>query len=217
MTSRPSLFMHASVRFLKITREGEVEDFFSEKDKRLWEQHHHEQLRKEPTIKWRHSKAKRLLYQDILNGIVPLESEDEEGNPTMPLYEIYTMRPEYAEYDYDKLASRLASLRATMAANETRADDDKTAFELFVSKHPVSYYSHKGYIQWQGSESQRLALEDIAAKVHETRGYRAMYDSREEFFLEFPFEAFRDKVRQEVKTAKFKHTLNVKGKQHKSS
>jgi len=49
----------------------------------------------EPKIKWKKSKAKRLLYKDILDGRVPLEAKTVDGRSTMSLKSIYNLRPEF--------------------------------------------------------------------------------------------------------------------------
>jgi hypothetical protein len=52
---------------------------------------------KEPEVKWKKSKARRLLYKDIVEGEVPLDATDADGHSTMQLSEIYLMHTEYAE------------------------------------------------------------------------------------------------------------------------
>jgi hypothetical protein len=68
----------------------------------------------EPDVKWKNSKAKRLLYKDIVEGEVPPDATDADGRSTMQLSVIYLMHPEFAEYDYEKFSSRLSSLRAAI-------------------------------------------------------------------------------------------------------
>jgi hypothetical protein len=53
----------------------------------------------EPDVKWKNSKAKRLLYKDIVEGEVPPDATDADGRSTMQLSDIYLMHPEFAEYD----------------------------------------------------------------------------------------------------------------------
>jgi hypothetical protein len=48
-----------------------------------------------------------------------------------------------------------------------RAAKDKERFDTFKSLNPVSEISHKGYVQWQGSEAQELLRHDIKVKKHE--------------------------------------------------
>jgi len=165
----------------------------------------------EPKIKWKHSKAKALLQKDIMEGRVPLVATQNRRS-TMALRTIYDSRPEFAEYQYSKFSARLASLRKTIKDRNDRAALDQEAFDNFKQNHPVSVSSAHGYIQWQGSEAQRLCQEDLANKVHDTMSRMDFWASRREYYENFPLNAFRDKVSQEIRTAKYLHTLKVKGK-----
>jgi hypothetical protein len=79
----------------------------------------------EPDVKWKESKAKRLLYKDIVEGKVPPDATDADGRSTMHLSEIYVMHPEFAEYDYKKFSSRLSSLRAAIVKEKTAKENEK--------------------------------------------------------------------------------------------
>ena len=171
----------------------------------------------EHIIPWGKSKAKQLLYEDIKNGDVPLYARDENNKPTMLLGEIFLMHEEYKEYDRSKFSGRLSSIRTIIRKKVNRAHDDKLALENYKKNHPPSIFSHRGYIQWQGSDAQRLLKEDMEEKLHETLEKKELWGSRREYYEYFPLDAFRDKVYQEERTAKYLHTLKVKGKQHKSS
>jgi hypothetical protein len=172
---------------------------------------------KEPKVKWKKSKARRLLYKDIVDGEVPMDATGTDGQSTMQLSDIYLMHHEYAEYGYEKFSSRLSSLRKIIKDAENRAQADQEAFENYKNNHPVSLYSHKGYIQWQGSEARELLLQDMEDKLHETLGKKELYGSRREYYKEFPLSVFRDKIYQEQRTAKYVHTCVVMGKLHKTS
>ena len=88
-----------------------------------------------------------MLYTDIMNGKVPLEALDGDKKSSMKLIDIYNSRPEFKECHYDKFSSRLSSLRnKTIKQRNARAVLDKEAFDNFVANHPVSCFSHKGYI-----------------------------------------------------------------------
>ena len=98
-----------------------------------------------------------------------------------------------------------------------RCTDDFEAFESFKSNHPTSHFSHQGYIQYQGSDAQELLLKDIEDWLHETLGKKNLWGFRCEYYEQFPLNVFRDKINQEIRTAKYLHTLKVKGKQHRAS
>jgi hypothetical protein len=78
----------------------------------------------EPDVKWKESKAKRLLYKDIVEGKVPPDATGADGQSTMQLSDIYLMHPEFAEYDYKKFSSRLSSLRASIVKEKTAKENE---------------------------------------------------------------------------------------------
>ena len=167
----------------------------------------------EPKIKWKRSKAKALLEKDILEGRVPREAKDEKGRSTRKLRDIYDSRPEFAEYHYSKFSSRLSGLRKTVTESLNRAVIDQDAFNNYTQNHPAkALFSHKGYIQWQGSEAQALCVQDLEANRHKTMSRNDLYGSRAEYYENFPLDVFRFKLNQEIRTAKYLHTLEVKGK-----
>lgn len=209
------VMLEANCRHVKVEEEGNVEDFFSSKDK---EKRKIAELQakqfKEPKIKWEKSMAKKLLYNDIVEGRVPLDPKDDD-NGQLNLKGIYSMRPEYSEYDYDKFSGRLSSVRKTIRDFQKKASQDRKRFDRFKDRNPVSELSHKGYIQWQGSEAQELLRQDIREKKHENMSKMDLWGSQPEYFTEFPLDAFRDKLYQEIRTAKYLHTLEHKGKKKK--
>jgi hypothetical protein len=171
----------------------------------------------EPKITWKKSEAKRLLYKVIMEDLIPLEGTDDKGEPTMPLRDIYMMRPQYSDYLYDKFYSRLSGLRKTINEANTRAKDDEEAFKNYKQNHPPSEVSHNGCIQWQGSESRELVLEDIEEGLLTQLGKKELWGSRPEYYELFPLSVFRDKIYQELRTEKYVYTCQVRGKLHKTS
>ena len=168
---------------------------------------------KEPAIGWKKSKAKQLLEIDIIEGRVPREAKCEVWTSTMPLKDIYDSRPEFSEYYYCRFSSRLSALRKTVASKTNRSAMDQEAFENYKQNHPViTGFSRLGFIEWQGSNSQRLFLQDMANGLHKTQSRAELYGSRQEHYNEFTLDVFRDKVKQEIRTAKYLHTMKVKGK-----
>jgi hypothetical protein len=190
--------LYANYQYVQVIQEGDPNDLFDGPGEPQKEEEKH----KEPKIKWKKSKARALLYEDVKKNVVTF---DNNNKPLMSLEEIYTMHEEYAEYRFDKFRERRAEA------------DDILVLELYISKHSISYSNWKGLIQWQGSGAQEAAKEDIANNMLQTIGYRQMYDNRSVYHQDFPFDDFRDKIRQEVRTGKYLHTLKVKGMQHPSS
>ena len=141
-----------------------------------------------------------------------MAAKDENGKATMKLKDIYDMRPEYAKYHYDKFSSRLSSLRKTVKDCIERQKLDQEAFDNYKRNHKeVAYYSHHGYIQWQGSKAQELLLQDIEDGRH-LEGKMNLWALRPQYYENFPLKVFRDKLNQELRTAKYLYTLRERGK-----
>lgn len=97
---------------------------------------------------------------------------------------------------------------------------DKEAFDRYVSIHPPSLISKKGYAQWQGSAAKAQLRKDIADGLlpdHTASSEKELWESRQIYYSQYPLQVFRAKIRQTVKTDKYMHTLRVRGKFYKAS
>jgi hypothetical protein len=172
---------------------------------------------KEPKIRWGKSKARDLLFKDLVDRKIPRQAVDEHNKSTMKLETIFQMHPEYKLYDRTKFSGRLSDLRRIYDEFMFRAEIDQEAFEHFRDNHQPSLFSHKGYPEWQGSEAQRLLKLDIEAGKHTRMSKTDLHDSNREYYENYPLDTFRDKVYQELRTAKYLHTCREMGKLHVAS
>jgi len=172
---------------------------------------------KEPKIKWGKSKARDLLFKDLVDRNIPRQAVDEHNKSTMKLKDIFQMHPEYKLYDREKFSSRLSNLRKMYDELMVRAEIDQEAFEKYRENHQPSLFSHKGYPEWQGSEAQRLLKLDIEAGKHTRMSKTDLHESNIEYYGNFPLDAFRDKFYQEIRTGKYLHTCLEMGKLHVAS
>ncbi|KAG7338586.1 hypothetical protein IV203_029759 [Nitzschia inconspicua] len=143
-------------------------------------------------MKWRKSKAKRIVCNTLLEGII---SVDDKNFKQMLLEDVYSIDPELALYDYSKLKNRLNRLRNKILELDRRADDDLIAFNNYKKNYKPSLFSHKGFIQWQGSSPQEHLWDDLEDYVKDpTMKPMELWKSRPEYMNEFPLGAFRDVV-----------------------
>ncbi|MEL7343110.1 MAG: hypothetical protein AAGM67_21680, partial [Bacteroidota bacterium] len=168
---------------------------------------------KEPKVKWKKSTAQKILFEMLLEGTIPDSKED----VSMSLEHIYSLHPDFALYDFALFRDRLAKLRDTLQNMNQRARDDLAAFNTYKLNHKPSLTSHKGYIQWQGSTSRELLLDDLADGKDQLMSPQELWQSRPEYYDEFPLHAFRSKLEQERRTAKYLHTLQERGLMHRAS
>ena len=162
--------MHAVKKHFKVLEEGEPGGIFDKAqaaERQAERRQKGSTSEKENKIKWKKSEAKKLLYNLILEGVVPRTAKDENGRPRKPgVQEIFLMELEFSKYNYEKFPSRLAALRKKIQELDNRAREDLLAFENYKKNHKPSLFSHKGYIQWQGSTAQELLDDDIEAGLH---------------------------------------------------
>ena len=172
---------YASPHWLKVIEEGNINDLFGTGSQQEPQQEEQQQPNqkgnkkkkkpfKEAKTKWKHSLAKRLLYNDVYNGVVPQDAKDEDGKSTMHLEDIFQMHDEYKKYDRTKFSARLGAIRKEIKGLISRRDEDYEALKEYIANVPVSYCNWKGFIQWQGSESQELVLQDIESGIFQKKG-----------------------------------------------
>ena len=111
--------MTATARWVRVEQEG-PEGYLFEQDEEKDGQEENGFV--EPSIKWGDSQARRYLYNDLVKNLVPRNAKDANNKSTMPLKEIYNMRPElYHQYDYKKFSNRLSRLRTIVRKQTNRA------------------------------------------------------------------------------------------------
>lgn len=89
---------------------------------------------------------------------------------------------------------------------------DQEAYNQYINAHESAQATFQGLIQWQGSESQRVLKEDLMNRVHLAMSRAEFRMTLPEYYDYFPLTTFRDKINQEIRTAKYLHTLDVFGK-----
>lgn len=167
----------------------------------------------EEKVKWKRSNAKKLLYEFLLDGTVPTEAKDKDGNVSMSIEDIYSLHEEFAKYRFDMFGGRLKRLRDKITELDGRAEQDLDAFNNYKSNHKPSLFSHKGFIQWQGSTSQELLREDLPTYLENPDSKpKTLWLSRKEYRDEFPLDVFRDKIKQEIRTEKYLRTREARAR-----
>jgi hypothetical protein len=147
-----------------------------------------------------------VLNNLVMEGAVPMK---EDG--LMQARDVYIMDPAFAEYDYNTFKAGLNRIRKNIIELDSRADEDLEAFRNFKQHHKPSLFSHKGYIQWQGSTAQELLWDDLDAYLKDpTKKPKDLWLSRDEYKYSFPLEAFRDKIKQEIRTEKYLATRRAR-------
>ena len=138
---------------------------------------------------WPHSAAKKLLIQDIKDGIVG--SVDSGLHPS----QVYVMRPEYADYDYSRFVGYLYDLQLVYddLRHLAHVDDQALAHDLAI---PGLRKNSRGYPNWQDSEAERLLKKDIDDGLDLVMQPKELHSKRPEYAV-YPLDVFRNHIYQE--------------------
>jgi len=156
--------------------------------------------------------ARKLLYDEIANGSIPL-SADEMGPAEVYCNYCDTIEFQMPGMEYgETFTRRLRGLREMIAGDFDRSSRDKNALQIAMKVHPPPRLNHKGKPQWNGSLAQALLKYDISQGRHETMTVMELYnkENRELYRKTLSAEDFRWKIQQEVRTKKYLYTLKYR-------
>ena len=139
-----------------------------------------------PKVPWQDSKARKLLYKDIVDGLV---------DDHLPPRVVIRMRPEYDEYQ-EYFANYLRTLRMSIKKNKDNAALASRAVQH--DRRVMLPFASKDYPPWRRSEADVSLKADIADKLHERLKPKELYESRPEYKDVYPLRVFRNHIYQEV-------------------
>jgi len=172
--------------------------------------------RKKDTNKWRHSEAKKLLYADIIAGIIPV---DEKEMDAAAVYQHYSTDPNFLLSDFhDKklFPGRLKRLREKIQGKDSRMERDAKALAGDRMMFPKPTTDFRGTTRWADSEAKKLLLKDIDNNLHLTLTKKKLWKSKPEC-QEIDLDIFRGRVYQEIKARKFQAYVKHKRKEKESA
>jgi len=163
--------------------------------------------KKKKEDKWEHSKAKKLLFDAIVDKRVALESGP--GMWPRHVYAMFAHLPEFNISDFndkDMFGGRLRGVRKQVAERQYFAVSDALAFEVTRKKHPKQSY-------WNGSEAHLLLKADMDAGKHKEMTPSQLRDlPGRELYKTVSLEVFRKAIHAEAYSRKgFKNFKNTEG------
>jgi hypothetical protein len=139
---------------------------------------------------WRNSKAKRLLYHDILDGVVTASMEPAT---------VFRMRPEYQVYHEDNFKTNLKNLKQAIKDKQEYAVIDSAAFAHDSRVNPPVEQTAKGCPRWNGSAAEALLKQDMDDGLHLTMKPAVLRMTRSEYQA-YPLAVFRPHIGQEKRS-----------------
>jgi hypothetical protein len=152
--------------------------------------------KKKKEIKWRSSRAKELLLDDIKNNIISDGIEAEI---------VFGMHLEYQEFEFKNFKINLKNLLDFVEKSRDRADDDKEAVE-----HDMMLPAFR-QAEWHGSDAERLLSEDVKNHMFDEGCPSIFWLTRPEY-QQFSLEKFRKHLFQARRLKNSTYWLSKKGK-----
>ena len=152
---------------------------------------------------WKTSKAKLLISQDIIDGIIPAEGPIDVEALFVQHYEGHEYFKNFP-FDRQRYNDRITRLRRAILKLKTSADNDTAALEADYLVYPIPATNVRGELRWHGSEAQRLLKLDIDAEIHLQPGYKpeTLHKALHGEYLKFKLNVFRKHIRQELTSRK---------------
>ena len=171
---------------------------------------------------WGTSEAKQLIAQDMMDGIVPVNTDIVD--PQKLFFELYANEPEFEKWPWCKLyVSRFKSLQKTVGRLQDAAKIDADGLLHDRALHPVPTHASNGMILWEGSDAAHWLDVDMAANKHLEMKPELLFATREcyEPFGKKRFAQRIDQMKQKAKVfgatpGQAKGTVLPKGNRHRS-
>lgn len=149
---------------------------------------------------WKNCEAKRILYTDLLAGLL---TTDNSVMGAKEVYELYKREePSFEKVSWKNFPERLKRLRNKVTDKNDRSARDAAALQHDRTIYPKPTHNHRNEPIWEGSVAQKFLEKDIDEGKHLLMEKKALFLSRPEYQL-FDKNVFRGHVYQELKKRKF--------------
>lgn len=147
------------------------------------------QLKKNLPVPWKISEAKEFLRDDIVNGLVDEDLEDEL---------VYGMHLEYSQYKFANFKTNLKNLLAAIRRDWGRMEKDLSDYQHDLA----SVMARRGppnpaTLPWHKTPCKMLLQQDVDEGKHLTMKPKELWETRTEYKL-FSLATFRNHIYQEV-------------------
>jgi hypothetical protein len=155
-------------------------------------------------IKWRNSKARIVIMQDLIDDILPVEAARISAEDAWP---IYKEMEAFATVVFGQFKERLRTHRVQVTAHKIRSAQELAFLvhdqSLLGPRHNVN---HRGELVFDLHPAKLLLRADILAGKHLGMTPQELQRTNEAYQM-FSVEIFKYRVYQEVRRSKFVNHL----------
>lgn len=165
--------------------------------------------KKTKEVPWSKTEARKLLYKDLTDGTIPLDTND------MAPQVVYLQRPEYSDIEYERFRDRLCDMRKHIQESRDHAASDDAALAHDRAIFPKKSHDIRGVPRWEGSQAEAFLRLDVKQGMNKALKPKDLYMMRSEY-QQFPLTVFRKHIEQEVRRVKYIAYRRAKSQQDRA-
>ena len=152
---------------------------------------------------WKTSKAKLLISQDIIDGLIPMEGRLDLETLFNQHYRDHKYFANFP-FDQTRYHDRIDQLRKAIGKLNHWAMYDDAALKADRLKYPKQQKDVRGQIKWPGSDAERQLKLDLDAGVHLLPDYtpKKLHAAPHGYYKVFALAKFRKHIQQELTSRK---------------
>ena len=160
-------------------------------------------------IDWWNSKAKEMVLEDLIEGIVPLTDEECMAEEAWEVW--YKNMAEFVRENvlFEQFKDRFKDHHKQISSKKIKSHKEMQAFLHHRSLHPEKTHNEKGEPLYDVHPAKPLLQDDVQMKKHKAMTPTDLQASRTEYGA-FSLKVFRQHIYQEVHRQKFVFYLNIK-------
>jgi hypothetical protein len=152
-------------------------------------------------------------------------AQGRKGNdPRFPLQDmeprvVHLQRPEFADFKISHFRDCLRDLRRQIIEKNNSAASDSAALARDRLIYPKATHNHRGEPQWDGdgSKAEQLLRKDMDEGKHDIMKPMDLYESRKDYYDDYPLGVFRGHIHQEAGCRKYFAFRSSKSNKNKNS
>ena len=148
---------------------------------------------------WGSSDAKKLIIQDMLDGLVPVREKVRDIEKLFN--ELYAHQPEFKDFPFDKerYKDRIERLQTNVRRTQWGAQYDKDMLAEARKIFPKQSHGPTGVINWKDSEADHFLELDMQADLHKHMKPSELWATRA-CYKHFSLKRFTKRIDQSKRT-----------------
>jgi hypothetical protein len=158
-------------------------------------------------IKWKGSTQRRILIEDLVSGMMPLEDDEVSANEAWTTY--YSHLEEFKDVPMEQFRERVTAHREQVSGQLGISILEESHYLHHRMLHPRRTTDDRGQLVFDLHPAKLLLRDDVANNRHVGLRPSQLWSKRDEY-QEFDKRIFKERIYQEIKRTKFINWMEMK-------